>query len=1229
MKKVKYLLYAFIVFLIGFGVTFAKTYTLDSTDGTPCDNCLHMMDYVVGTHVFTNAYIQQNDFTTQMLMYGASSLDGSSLDNIKLYMYFGGTSMYDVISVQLVQVAPDTTYEITHVDGVCVDPSCLGQTVDVTLKYNDGVTPDLNKTLSFKSTINEPVTPTKLGHRFSCWVYENTEDCYDFSTLIEEDLVLEASWKMIEYKVRYHDTLSDDVHTESCSFGAVDRCKFLDYMWNLPEGYTFNGWSLAETGEKVYSELSNFDALFGEDEEFDLYSIFNSSSYSILYDLDGGTFTGPVDPTTVYDPAIVEYDIKDPSKVGYTFDKWEVVSGDATVSDGKLKINAGSNISLKATWNPITYNVKYGNIVLNETACVYDDICDLNLDLIKEEGKYIKDIKVVYDNSYYSIGSKVKNLTTTSGDLSVEVEYDDVVYSIIYDYNDGYISNGSNPSEILFNGESVSVIDPTKIGYNFDGWEIEPSGAAEIDNGNISLKTASDVKLIAKWSPFTYNVRYQGIMLNDDDCLYNEPCNLNFSKIEKPVGKELEKVREIGGRSREISKIVYNLSSFDGAIVDVEAIFTPINYNVTYKLNGGIIDNAFDSIINVEKNILLANNPTKVGYTFNGWDVDSDSIGKVTINNTSNGIEMAINTDALGDIVLNATWSENNYTVSFDPDGGNMGTASYPSSCSYTKCAIPNSVPKKDGYIFEGWSYNGMLYTVNANNPKGTTNVYIDSKTNVAFVAKWKNETSFKITYDLNGGKFNADPISTYIAGDTDALPIPVRDGYTFNGWFIGTTKITSVTGKSSDLAVKAEWLKNTYTIKFYNSNNKSILKTITCSYDENCSFGDNKEEFSDRVLIGWSKSANGSLFYADNLTFKNLLTSGTLNLYPVFENQFNVTYYLDGGAFVDSNNVKYSYTYGEEIVLPEVEKRGYVFKGWKNSDGNNVSSNIKVKNDLVLIPIWEGAPITVNMYSGSANGIVELVNEHSCIIDQVCVFPGGDMNPDLFGNRPGAEFVGWTISTLDPAAGFMFNRVDETFYASLANFGDNYDFVLNMSANYEGKTFNISYKDANGETFDFVSENLNLPLTFNYRDYFIVLPGLGAYSESNSIACWDAYGVSCATTRYGNDLIIVARPENIVLTMNESGPSTDTNTNIGLYNSDNTLIGYFEIEAQDKLTNPDIYVNGKIPKLGGKLITEYSWYLNEFALDSSTFIAYDRFNLYLSPFEGKNFTEADLVLDY
>ena len=36
--------------------------------------------------------------------------------------------------------------------------------------------------------------------------------------------------------------------------------------------------------------------------------------------------------------------------------------------------SAGSDISLLAKWNPITYNVKYGNIVLNETACVYDKI---------------------------------------------------------------------------------------------------------------------------------------------------------------------------------------------------------------------------------------------------------------------------------------------------------------------------------------------------------------------------------------------------------------------------------------------------------------------------------------------------------------------------------------------------------------------------------------------------------------------------------------------------------------------------------------------------------------------------------------------------------------------------------------------------------------------------------------------------------------------------------------
>ncbi len=76
-------------------------------------------------------------------------------------------------------------------------------------------------------------------------------------------------------------------------------------------------------------------------------------------------------------------------------------------------------------------------------------------------------------------------------------------------------------------------------------------------------------------------------------------------------------------------------------------------------------------------------------------------------------------------------------------------------------------------------------------------------------------ETRYNITYAGVEGVTHTNP-ATYLAsrGDRVTLTDPsAKPGYTFDGWYIGETKVTTLKGQASDLTVTAKWLKNRFEV--------------------------------------------------------------------------------------------------------------------------------------------------------------------------------------------------------------------------------------------------------------------------------------------------------------------------------------------------------------------------------------------------------------------------------
>ena len=130
------------------------------------------------------------------------------------------------------------------------------------------------------------------------------------------------------------------------------------------------------------------------------------------------------------------------------------------------------------------------------------------------------------------------------------------------------------------------------------------------------------------------------------------------------------------------------------------AKWTPNTYTVHFHRNGGtgdVVEQAFT--YDVAQN-LTANSYTRTGYSFAGWALTTD--GDVTYADEEEVSNLTATNSAT--YHLYAKWTANEYTVSFDENGGTLSgdgekTVTYETTATIASC--PTAY--KDAYCFDGW----------------------------------------------------------------------------------------------------------------------------------------------------------------------------------------------------------------------------------------------------------------------------------------------------------------------------------------------------------------------------------------------------------------------------------------------------------------------------------------------------------------------------------------------
>ena len=355
-------------------------------------------------------------------------------------------------------------------------------------------------------------------------------------------------------------------------------------------------------------------------------------------------------------------------------------------------------------------------------------------------------------------------------------------------------------------------------------------------------------------------------------------------------------------------------------------------YTITFDTNGGSEIAPITQDYGTE--ITAPDNPTRKGYTFKGWDKEIPK------------------TMPAENITVKAQWEINQYTITFDTNGGSEIA---PITQDYgTEITAPDN-PTRKGYTFKGWDKE-IPKTMPAEN--------------ITVKAQWEIN-QYTIAFDTNGGSDIA-PITQDYGTEITTPDKPTRKGYTFKGW----DKEIPETMPAENITVKAQWEINQYTIAF-DTNGGSDIAPITQDYGTEITAPDNPTR-KGYIFKGWDKEIPKTM-PAENITVKAQWEI----------NQYTITFDTNGGSEI----APITQDYGTEITAPDTPTRkGYTFKGWdKEIPETMPAENITVKAQ------WKINQYTIAFDTNGGSEIVPITQDYGTEIT-------APNNP----TRKGYTFKGW-----------------------------------------------------------------------------------------------------------------------------------------------------------------------------------------------------------------------------
>lgn len=511
-------------------------------------------------------------------------------------------------------------------------------------------------------------------------------------------------------------------------------------------------------------------------------------------------------------------------------------------------------------------------------------------------------------------------------------------------------------TEVYATSITSSVTTPQCAGYNFNGYYdgstqvINSSGTVVVGNTYFT----SHATIYASWTKWKYDiiVDTQGGTARGTSATSGSAWSSALIYKANKTGYRYLGMQVYLADMWQGNDATLSISSYtnyyyvllcpaaDGQDVDFRYSWEPIEYNISYNLNGGKYPSGTTEPptsrsygVAGGSDDFAVPSPVKAGYSFTGWNISNMDATTHWWGGTSNTLTSATGVTATtgylnltatdgATVAFAATWRKNTYSITYDYNGGKKATSGkYPTTGTYDE-VFEVTNPIKTGYTFASWDISGcnntdtvagdtITHYYGNSNPTGTFTG--TGKTGVAYryfknlrseggtvtlKANWTANT-YTVKYTNLASAWNN---STFTYNSVHSVSNPTKTGYIFQGWNI------------EDCENKNETTGDTIT--HYHGTSQTTVTTA----------------FTGTTLSGCKAT-----------WFKNLRsTAGTVTFEATWKAiEYNLTYDANGGIFDAAALKPAKATYDAAFNVTSPIKHGYDFTGWdiKNVDTNATDS--------------------------------------------------------------------------------------------------------------------------------------------------------------------------------------------------------------------------------------------------------------------------------------------------
>lgn len=521
--------------------------------------------------------------------------------------------------------------------------------------------------------------------------------------------------------------------------------------------------------------------------------------------------------------------------------------------------------------------------------------------------------------------NKISGDITVRSDTTIYVKYvKSGSYNVYFKDSEGNIlktvtkKTGEDHSITLYEGDA-----PTKEGYRFTGW----SKAETSDNGDVTYTAQFIKQVTVSFVTTNDKVKTSSVITNQ---VIDEGENAVQPQAPTATGYTFAGwYIKNGDKENE-----YNFNTSVSEDITLYAHWTANKYTVTVK---------DEYVIGDTKTIVTRIAADKVEYgqskTYKkasviGYTFDSSSV-KVSNNEAvQDGSEVILTVEDNTEIVFTYKADENVEVAFFllNPEVVDAPKIGSQSSADY----YPEGGKK---------SWKGTATNIDMINVTDLTEAN-------GYSLSWGNINGYRAIYNWNNGVFDITD-AKYNSGIDSEISSYIASNYGNKKDEFSISDVIWYVYKRQSDGYHIDGYVSTYIT--YDPNYGENLATVTSSklrYNSKATIAENPFIRNDGyAFAGWSTSENGEVVYKPGDTIENLTSKLTLYAQWTDENVYEVTfkYGYDNGNNTDIFHYENGLKSGSILTnVPEPERDGYDFSGWKDEDGNILTSD-QIKNKAVI----------------------------------------------------------------------------------------------------------------------------------------------------------------------------------------------------------------------------------------------------------------------------------------